>query len=211
MFNQPNLKATCSLIIVAVLFVPRTVLAQVEQERQQVVTNGKASIQVIVRGRGAPIVFIPSLGRGVHDFDELSKRLVRSGYQTILPEPRGIGSSTGPLEGITLHDLAADMAAVIQAFGGGSAIVAGHAFGNRVARVVATDHPRLVKHVVLLACGGAVPCLRRPKRCLPVFLSNAANKGARSRDRIGVLPADTIPRFGGGRLVLQRCESSTRR
>ena len=78
-----------------------------------------------MRGRGVPIVFIPSFGRGVHDFDELSKRLARSGYQTILPEPRGTGSSTGPLEGITLHDLAADVAAVIQAVGGGRAIVTG--------------------------------------------------------------------------------------
>ena len=93
----------------------------------------------------------------MHDFDELSQRLARSGYQTVLPEPRGIGSSAGPLEGITLHDVAGDVAAVIEALGGGSVIVVGHAFGNRVARVVATDHPLLVKHVVLLACGGAVP------------------------------------------------------
>ena len=155
MCNEPIFKATCCLIGAA-LFVPATLLAQGERQRQQVVMNGKASIHVTVRGRGVPIVFIPSFGRGVHDFDELSKRLARSGYQTILPEPRGIGSSTGPLEGITLHDLAADVAAVIQAVGGGSAIVTGHGFGSRVARTVATDHPGLVKHSVLLACGGTV-------------------------------------------------------
>ena len=148
----------CLLIVVAAfLATPNTVRAQADQERQQIVRSQKASLQVTVRGRGVPIIFIPSLGRSVDDFDDLSKRLARSGYQTLLPEPRGIGSSSGPLDGITLHDLAADVAAVIQAFGGGPAIVVGHAFGNRIARVVATDHPHLVKQVFLLAAGGLVP------------------------------------------------------
>ena len=34
--------------------------------------------------------------------------------------------------------------------------MAGHAFGNSVARMTATDHPGVVDSVVLLACGGAV-------------------------------------------------------
>jgi len=153
-----KLKATRSFTALAVFVVPViSLLAQVDPEWQQVVTNGKTSIHVSVRGKGTPIIFIPSLGRGVQDFDDLSGRLARSGYQTILPEPRGIGSSTGPLDGITLHDLAADTAAVIRAFGGRSAIIVGHAFGNRVARVVATDHSGIVKQVVLLASGGVVP------------------------------------------------------
>lgn len=148
----------CLLIVLAIfLATPKTVRAQADQERQQMVRSQKASLQVTVRGRGVPIIFIPSLGRSVDDFDDLSKRLARAGYQTILPEPRGIGSSSGPLDGITLHDLAADVAAVLQAVGGGPAIVVGHAFGNRIARVVATDHPHLVKQVVLLAAGGLVP------------------------------------------------------
>jgi pimeloyl-ACP methyl ester carboxylesterase len=185
MCDQVSLKATCSLITVAVVVVPAMLAqsAQVEQERKQIVKNGKASIQVTVRGRGASIVFIPSYGRGVHDFDELSKRLARSGYQAILPEPRGIGSSTGPLDGITLHDLAADVAAVIQAFGGRPVIVVGHAFGNRVARVVATDHPRLVNHLVLLACGGAVPMSAKTREAFERVFDPTLSK----EERIGAI------------------------
>jgi len=97
------------------------------------------------------------LGRAVEDFDAVSRRLMQAGYRTILPEPRGIGGSTGPLSGITLHDLATDVAAVIRATSRGPAIIVGHAFGNRVARMVATDHPTLVKQVVLLAVGGTAP------------------------------------------------------
>jgi pimeloyl-ACP methyl ester carboxylesterase len=35
--------------------------------------------------------------------------------------------------------------------------IAGHAFGNRVARTLAADHPELVHSVILFAAGGKVP------------------------------------------------------
>jgi pimeloyl-ACP methyl ester carboxylesterase len=65
--------------------------------------------------------------------------------------------STGSGEGITLHTLAADVAGVIQSLKLGPANVAGHAFGNRVARTLAADHPELVHSVILFAAGGKVP------------------------------------------------------
>jgi pimeloyl-ACP methyl ester carboxylesterase len=132
-------------------------MAQPDEERTETVKNGTASIHIVIRGHGDPIVFIPSLGRGVGDFDDLSKRLVARGYEAILPQPRGIGGSVGPLQNITLHDLAADAAAVIRSHGEGPVILVGHAYGNRVARMVSTDYPRLVKRVILLAAGGMVP------------------------------------------------------
>jgi len=55
------------------------------------------------------------------------------------------------MTGLTLHDFARDVAAVITYAGGGPAIVAGHAFGNWVARMTAAYHPRLVRGVVILA------------------------------------------------------------
>ena len=126
-------------------------------EHHQFVKAGPATLQITIRGRGDPIVFIPSRGRGVEDFDDLSKRLVQAGYRAILPEPRGIGGSTGPLEGITYHDLASDVAATIESVVAGPATVIGHAFGNRVARTLASDHPGLVKQLILLSAGGMVP------------------------------------------------------
>jgi len=130
---------------------------QAAGEHHQFVKAGPATLQVTIRGRGDPIIFIPSRGRGVEDFDDLSKRLVQAGYRAILPEPRGIGGSTGPLEGITYHDLASDVAAIIESVVAGPATVIGHAFGNRVARTLASDHPGLVKQLILLSAGGMVP------------------------------------------------------
>ena len=67
------------------------------------------------------------------------------------PQPRGIGQSRGPLTGIDLHDYAGDVAAVIAHEAKGPAFVVGHAFGNRVARMLATDRPDLVRAVALVA------------------------------------------------------------
>jgi pimeloyl-ACP methyl ester carboxylesterase len=126
-------------------------------EREEIVRAGQAAIRVTVRGQGEPIIFIPSLGRSVRDFDSLADALAKAGYQAIQPEPRGIGGSTGPMQNITNHDLAADVAAVIRAFGPGRATLIGHAHGNRIARLAAVDNPDLVKQIILLAAGGMVP------------------------------------------------------
>lgn len=113
--------------------------------------HGKVRIAVHAFGTGPRIVMMPSLGRGAADFFDIAQRLAAAGYRALCPEPRGIGGSSGPLKGITLHDFAADIAAVIRHDGGEPTVVAGHAFGNFVARTIAADHPELVRAVVLLA------------------------------------------------------------
>jgi len=147
--------ATFLAIAVAACFVQNHAAGQARGER--VVKAGVASVRVSIRGQGDPIVFIASRGRGAEDFDDLSNRLVRAGYQAILPQPRGIAGSTGPLDAITYHDLAADIAATIRELVGGPATVVGHAFGGRVARTLAADHPGLVKRLILLAAAGPIP------------------------------------------------------
>jgi pimeloyl-ACP methyl ester carboxylesterase len=136
---------------------PAGATAQTEPEWHTTVRAGPATIQVTIRGRGDAIVCIASRGRGAEDFADLSRRLVDAGYQVILPQPRGIGGSTGPLENITYHDLAADVAAAIETLVKGPATVLGHAFGGRIARTLAADHPELVKQLILLSAPGAVP------------------------------------------------------
>lgn len=125
-------------------------------ERVDTIDGPAGPIEVKVAGAGHAVVLIPSLGRGADDFADLAGRLAAAGYLALAPEPRGIGGSTGALEGLTMFDLAADTAAVINAFSVGPATVVGHAFGNRVARMTATEHPGLIESCVLLACGGHV-------------------------------------------------------
>lgn len=128
-------------------------VAQSSSERTLSVRNQDATIHVTLAGQGKAIVFIPSLGRGAEDFDDLSGRMVAAGFQSIRPQPRGIDGSSGSLNEITLRDLAGDIAAVIDSVHAGPAIVIAHAFGARVARVLVTDRPDLVSQVILLAAG----------------------------------------------------------
>ncbi len=120
------------------------------------VEAGDARIDVRVLGNGPSLVLLPGLGRSSVDLDPLAAHLVAAGYRTVLPEPRGIGTSTGELAGLTLHDLARDIAAVIAATCGAPVVLIGHAFGNRIARCLAADRPELVSLVVLLSSSGKV-------------------------------------------------------
>ena len=127
--------------------------------KQLVVPHGDAKIVVLDQGSGPAIVILPSLGRGAADYDAVAAYLAADGFRVLRPQPRGIGGSTGAMTGLTLHDYASDVAAVIaDAVPDGSAIVVGHAFGNFVARMLATDYPGMVRAVVLAAASaGKVP------------------------------------------------------
>jgi pimeloyl-ACP methyl ester carboxylesterase len=118
---------------------------------RSIIARGDARIEILAQGQGNLIVLLPSLGRGATDFDAVAERLAGAGYRVLRPQPRGIGGSRGPLAGIDLHDCAADVAAVIAQDDNGPAFVVGHAFGNRVARMLATDRPELVRAVALVA------------------------------------------------------------
>jgi pimeloyl-ACP methyl ester carboxylesterase len=121
--------------------------------RARTVTRGQGvRLETYVDGAGPTFVVIPSYGRGSRtDFDDLTASLAGAGWQVLRPQPRGVAGSVGPMTGLTLHDLAADVAASLQAHGEPPAVVLGHAYGNMLARLLATDHPHLVRALVLAA------------------------------------------------------------
>jgi pimeloyl-ACP methyl ester carboxylesterase len=120
--------------------------------RTEIVRRGAIAIETLVQGAGPALVMLPSLGRdGYEDFDAVAALLAEAGCTVLRPQPRGIGASSGPLEGVSLHDMADDTAAVITTLGAGRAVILGHAFGHFVARMTAVDHPALVRGIVLAA------------------------------------------------------------
>jgi pimeloyl-ACP methyl ester carboxylesterase len=126
-------------------------LSEATGRSRQFVRYDDIAIDTIVEGRGPAIVLLPSLARDSEDYDEVAEGLAAVGFRVLRPQPRGIGGSRGPMTGISLHDFACDIAEVIKAQGGGRAVVVGHAYGNWVARMTATDYPALVRGVVILA------------------------------------------------------------
>jgi pimeloyl-ACP methyl ester carboxylesterase len=151
---------------------------------RSIVRRGDVRIEVLAQGSGPPVVLLPSLGRGASDFDLIATRIASAGYRVLRPQPRGIGASTSPQPYADLHDCAADIAAVIESAGGGAALVAGHAFGNRVARMLATDRPDLVRGVSLIAANvghaPSTPPIREAIR-------NSANPALSDEERLKAL------------------------
>ncbi len=131
------------------------------------VRNGSARIFVRRQGRGKPIVLLPSQARDSDDYDPIADGFVRAGYLVLRPQPRGIGQSKGPLTGITLQNLAQDIATVIEAAGAGKAVIFGHAFGHYVARMVAHAYPEQVSGIVVAAAAA---------KTYPSYLSTAVTE-----------------------------------
>ena len=118
---------------------------------RKIVMRGEVRLEVFDQGQGRLVVLLPSLGRGAQDFDPMARVLEAEGFRVVRPQPRGIGGSTSRHPYADLHDCSNDIVAVIEALDAGPAVLVGHAFGNRVSRLLATIRPDLVTGVVLVA------------------------------------------------------------
>jgi len=145
-------------LVALVACLPAAALAGPAPVRHEIVAHDGVQIEVLAQGHGPLVVFYPSLGRSARDYDAVAARLAANGFRVLRPEPRGIGKSRGPMSGLTIHDLAGDLASVVAHEHQGPAVLVGHAFGNFVVRMLATDRPDLVRGVVMAAASaGKVP------------------------------------------------------
>jgi pimeloyl-ACP methyl ester carboxylesterase len=162
-----SLPVALRLVTVAGIFLLVTVPAAAQTRARHIVVSGDVRLDVIAEGKGPVIVLLPSRGRDSEDYDEVAAGIAKAGYRVLRPQPRGMGKSVGPMDGITLHDLAHDVAATIEHEGQGAAVIVGHAYGNWVARMTAVDHPRLVRGVIIAAAAA---------KSYPPELSEAVSK-----------------------------------
>jgi pimeloyl-ACP methyl ester carboxylesterase len=97
------------------------------------------------------VVLLPSLGRPASDFDELCTLLRTAGFHALsIDPPRSLPGEP------TLHDLADYVIQSIDTEAITSFHLVGHAFGNRLARMVTNDYSDRVLSLTLLAAGGHV-------------------------------------------------------
>lgn len=101
-FSMQAMRSITPMVLAAHIFCGLMLLQTpgLSEARELMVKEDQRSIHVEVLGEGLPVVLIPSLGRGAQDFDDLKMRLVDAGYQVILPQPRGIGQSSGLTVGL---------------------------------------------------------------------------------------------------------------
>jgi len=108
------------------------------------------------------IIALPGSGADITRFKLIAPLIADAGYRFIAVNQRGIAGSTGELEGLSLHDYASDIAAIIEALGLEEAHLLGWAMGNRIARAAATDFPQKAASISLIAAGGLVKPLTEP-------------------------------------------------
>lgn len=154
-----------------------------DTKRRIVAIDEVVSLIVDMAGEGENVILLPGLGCSTRVFHLLIPHLVENHFGVIAINPRGISGSTGSLNDLTLHDLAADVAGVITSLGVAPVHIMGWAFGNRVARCVASETPNAVKTVVLLAAGGQVPPTAEAQQALVRLVKGAHDtKDDRLRD-----------------------------
>jgi pimeloyl-ACP methyl ester carboxylesterase len=143
--------ALAAIALALTIMTPITDASAADHKRtRELVRYADVTIDMITEGSGPLIILLPSRGRDSEDYDEVAQGIAEHGFRVLRPQPRGIGQSIGPMRNVTLHDFARDIAAVIRHYGG-PAVIVGHAYGNWVARMTATDHPDLVRGVVIAA------------------------------------------------------------
>lgn len=146
---------------------------------RELLRDGGVVIDVLINGTGPAVVLLPSSQRDSLDFDEVARQIARAGYRVLRPQPRGMGESRGPMEGLNLSVLARDVVLAIDRLGGGRAVIVGHAYGHFVARVVDLEHPSRVRGVVVLGAAAKV----FPKGMVE-SLSIAADPGKSREERL---------------------------
>lgn len=192
LFRKANNLARCALIAAG---------------ESRMVDNSRVQVNYYVSGKGDLVVLLPSLGRSASDFNELVGALNKAGFRTAAVEHRGMGKTTGSnlFSKLSLHDYASDAAAALRAVSGpqGKAHVIGHAFGNRVARTLASDHPVAVRSLALLEAGGYVPIPKDIQRSTFMIFFNFLPDSVREKNirKCFFAPGNRIPDYwiGGWR------------
>ncbi len=116
--------------------------------------NRAVVLEVLVDGAGPDVILVPSAMRGAADFAAVQAALRHAGYRSIAVNPRGAGRSAGELDGLTLPDIADDLAFVVGELCAGPAHLVGHALGNILVRATASYRPEVAASVSVMPCGG---------------------------------------------------------
>jgi pimeloyl-ACP methyl ester carboxylesterase len=113
-------------------------------EESTVSTDDGASLCVVERGAGPPLVFVHGLAldhRSWHyQYLDLADR-----FRIVGVDLRGHGGSSVGSDAVGPHRFAADLAAVLEARDLRNAVVVGHSLGGTVVGQLCADHPRVVR------------------------------------------------------------------
>lgn len=159
------------------------VVQAIEVAPEQVLT-------VISAGSGDPVVLLPGLSGCAYGYRKIVSPLQDSGFQTVIIEPLGIGSSSRPEKAdYTMTAQADRVAAVMDSLEIFDAIIVGHGVSASIVLRLAYRRPDLVRAVISVEGGPnestATPTMERSLKF-----------------------ASVVAKLGGGRLLRARFKSN---
>ena len=121
------------------------------------IKRNKAEIYYEVHGNGPPFLFCSVTGLDhqawkFHQIPEFSRD-----HRVIVFDYRGTGKSSRTVQKYSIKMFTDDAAALLDHFDAEPAIVCGHSMGGVVAQLLALDHPRKVKKLILASSGSSHP------------------------------------------------------
>src|SRR5580658_4154405 len=98
-------------------------------------------------------------------------RVLEGEYDVVMPDARGHGNSSTPLNGYGYEDHASDVVGLIQGLGLVAPVLLGHSMGGMTAAVVASQIATAIRGVIL-----ADPTFLNPERQREVYESDAVEQ-----------------------------------
>ena len=117
----------------------------------RVVANG-VDFALLEAGDGPLVLCLHGFPDNAHGFEAMLGALAGAGFHAVAPFMRGYWPTSIPVEGCyAIADLTDDVLALIDALGGGPAVVIGHDWGALAAMGAAIECPDRVHRLVLIA------------------------------------------------------------
>ncbi len=135
----------------------------------------RADIAYYTRGEGDPIILIPGFGMTMQHWDPELLRELSKGHKIIVYDYRGVGQSTGDVQGMTQHQMAEDVIELMDALKIEKADILGWSLGSFVAQNIAEDYPHKVNKLILVSTTpGGKEIYPAPKRIQDSVQQNIA-------------------------------------
>jgi pimeloyl-ACP methyl ester carboxylesterase len=114
------------------------------------VNGGHVAYEETGPAGGPLVVCVHGMGDNRSTFRLLAPRLAAAGHRVVSVDVRGYGSSSVGWETYAHEAVGADLLAVIDAVGGGPAVIVGHSIGCAAAVWAAVEEPSKVEGLVLI-------------------------------------------------------------
>ncbi|MFK7990597.1 MAG: alpha/beta fold hydrolase [Sandaracinaceae bacterium] len=120
-------------------------------EKQGRIRANGIDFAFIEEGEGPLVLMLHGFPDTAHTWDDLRPRLAAAGYRAVSPNTRGYHPTEAPREDPTQRTLGEDALALIEALGGGPAVLIGHDWGASAAYAAAALNPKAIRLLVTVA------------------------------------------------------------